>query len=68
MNKDQIQGSAKTAAGRVQEIVGWAVGNKAQEMNGFSKQLEGSAQRSLGNANQAMEATKNGMKNSSTTR
>lgn len=68
MNKDQIQGSAKTAVGRVQEIVGRAVGNKAQEIKGFSKQLEGSAQKSLGNANQAIEAAKAGMRGSGTTR
>ena len=65
MNRDQIQGSAKSALGRVQEVIGRAFGSKAQESRGFGKQLEGSAQMSLGNANQAMEAAKVGARRAS---
>lgn len=50
MNKDQIQGAAKQAAGKVQEVAGKAVGSSRQEVKGVSKQVEGSIQKDYGNA------------------
>ena len=68
MNKDQIKGSAKTALGKVQESAGKLVGSKEQQTKGLGKQLEGSAQKNIGNATQTIEETKATLKGSRTSR
>jgi len=50
MNKDQVKGSLKQTAGKVQQKVGEAVGSKKQQAKGIGKQIEGAAQKSVGNA------------------
>ncbi|MES2823854.1 MAG: CsbD family protein [Pseudomonadota bacterium] len=49
MNKDQIEGTVKNAAGKVQQKVGEAVGSKEQQIKGLGKQVEGKAQKAAGN-------------------
>ncbi|MBP9905372.1 MAG: CsbD family protein [Rhodoferax sp.] len=50
MNKDQVKGKVKNIAGHVQEEAGKLVGNLAQEAKGIKLQVEGRAQKNLGNA------------------
>jgi uncharacterized protein YjbJ (UPF0337 family) len=41
MNKNQIEGSVKDVAGKVQQKVGEATGNVNQQVKGVAKQVEG---------------------------
>lgn len=50
MNKDQIKGTVKDAAGKVQQKMGQAVGSEKQEAKGLGKQAEGKAQKTMGDA------------------
>ncbi len=52
MNKDQIQGTAKKVAGKIQESVGKVTGSKKQQAKGLAKQVTGKAQESYGDAKQ----------------
>ncbi len=54
MNKDQIKGSAKQAAGKVQEVAGRITGNRTQEAKGLAKQAAGKARRTYGDAKEAV--------------
>ncbi len=49
MNKDQVKGSIKQAAGKVQQKVGEAVGSEKHQVKGIGKQIEGAAQKAVGN-------------------
>jgi len=55
MNKDQVKGSAKEVAGKVQEGVGRAIDSKEQQMKGLGKQIEGNAQKNFGNLKEAVK-------------
>ena len=48
MNKDQVKGTVKEAAGKVQAKAGEIVGNPVQQAKGMAKQVEGKAQKSVG--------------------
>ncbi|MBL0121704.1 MAG: CsbD family protein [Betaproteobacteria bacterium] len=48
MNKDQIQGRQKEAAGKIKEVVGKIVGDKEIEAKGIVKNTVGKAQASYG--------------------
>jgi uncharacterized protein YjbJ (UPF0337 family) len=48
MNKNQIKGSVKDAAGKVQQKVGEATGNTNQQVKGVAKQIEGKVQTGCG--------------------
>ncbi len=48
MNKDQVKGSIKDAAGKVQEKTGRAVGSHEQQAKGLAKQVAGKSQKALG--------------------
>lgn len=50
MNSDQVKGSLKDAAGKVQREVGEAVGSTEHQVKGAMKQVEGKAQKAVGNA------------------
>ena len=59
MNKDQVKGTAKDIAGKVQEEAGRAVGSKEHEAKGLGKQVSGKAQKKYGDAKEAAkDATK----------
>ncbi len=49
MNKDQIEGTVKNAAGKMQQKVGEAVGSDKQQVKGLEKQIAGKAQEAVGN-------------------
>jgi uncharacterized protein YjbJ (UPF0337 family) len=55
MNKNQINGSAKSVAGKVQEEAGILSGNKVQQAKGLSKQISGNAEKSLGDARELVK-------------
>jgi uncharacterized protein YjbJ (UPF0337 family) len=58
MNKDQVKGTAKDVAGKVQEGVGKAVGSKEQEAKGLGKQVEGKVQKGIGDVKDAFNKSK----------
>ena len=53
MNRDQVKGTAKDIAGKVQRKVGEASGNVEQQVKGGAKQVEGKLQKGAGNVQQA---------------
>ena len=59
MNKDQVKGTLKHAAGHVQEATGKVIGSKEQQLKGIKKQAEGHAQKAVGDIKQvAKDASK----------
>lgn len=48
MNTNQVKGTAKDIAGKVQEETGKLFGNKEQQAKGLLKQVEGKAEKRLG--------------------
>ncbi|MEP7156898.1 MAG: CsbD family protein [Betaproteobacteria bacterium] len=55
MNKDQIKGAGKVAAGKIQEGVGKAIDSKTQQAKGLAKQATGQAQKSYGDAKEIVK-------------
>ena len=55
MNENQIKGTAKDIAGKVQETAGEIVGSNSQRAKGLEKQVEGKAQKGVGNVQDAAE-------------
>lgn len=53
MNRDQVKGTAKDVAGKVQQKVGELTGSTPQQVKGAAKQIEGKMQKGVGNAEQA---------------
>jgi uncharacterized protein YjbJ (UPF0337 family) len=54
INKDQVDGRVKEAAGKVQEVAGHAVGNPKQELKGKVKKVVGAAQAEFGDAKERL--------------
>ena len=52
MNKDQIKGRAKEAAGKLKKKVGQAIGNPRLEAEGAMLEVEGKAQNTVGTVKQ----------------
>jgi uncharacterized protein YjbJ (UPF0337 family) len=50
MNKDQVKGTVKEAAGKVQGKLGDMVGNNEQKAKGLVKEAAGKAQKRVGDA------------------
>ena len=48
MNKNQVEGAVKDAAGKVQQKTGELVGNDKQQVKGLVKQAEGKTQKAVG--------------------
>jgi uncharacterized protein YjbJ (UPF0337 family) len=48
MNKDQVKGALKDAAGKVQAKAGKVTGNDSQRAKGLAKQAEGKVQKGYG--------------------
>lgn len=55
MNKDQVKGTAKDVAGKVQEQTGKLVGSKEQQIKGLSRQLSGKMQKGVGDVKQSVK-------------
>ena len=48
MNKDQVKGTVKQAAGKVQQKTGEVIGSEKQQVKGTIKQVEGKVQKGIG--------------------
>ena len=55
MNKDQIKGTAKDIAGKVQRKTGELTGSEKQQVKGLKNQAEGKIQKGVGNAKEALD-------------
>jgi uncharacterized protein YjbJ (UPF0337 family) len=55
MNKDQVKGTAKNIAGKVQEEAGKLVGSKEQQAKGVAKQVAGKTQKGVGDVKEAVK-------------
>ena len=62
MNKNQVNGSVKDAAGKVQQKMGKIVGSTTQQVKGLAKQIEGKIQEGLGDVEQAADDSANSRK------
>ena len=61
MNKDQVKGAVKDAAGKVQRKAGEAMGSNKQQAKGMTKQAEGKVQKAAGDMKDS--AVKSGSRN-----
>jgi len=57
INKDQVQGRAEEAQGKVKEVVGKVLGNKELEVKGNLQKNVGAIQSSVGDAKESLEKT-----------
>ena len=55
MNRNQVKGSIKDVAGKIQRKVGEVTGSSEQQIKGTAKQVEGKVQKGIGNAQQAAD-------------
>ncbi len=55
INKDQVEGRIKEAAGKVQEVAGRTVGNTEQEAKGMLNKTAGAAQAKVGDAKETIK-------------
>lgn len=58
MNQDQVKGTIKDAAGKVQEKVGEAIGSTEQQDKGLIKQAEGKVQKAYGDVKEVLQGDK----------
>ena len=58
MNKDQVKGAVKNAAGKVQQKAGEAIGSTDQQAKGLVKQVEGTVQKAYGDVKAALKNPK----------
>lgn len=58
MNKDQVEGTAKNIAGKVQEEAGKLVGSNSQQLKGLIKQEEGKAEKRTGDVKEIVDNAK----------
>lgn len=59
MNRNEIEGTVKDLAGRVQEEAGKLVGNKEQEINGIHNQVAGKAEKRLEDTKENVQDARN---------
>lgn len=57
MNTDQIKGTLKDAAGKVQQKTGELIDSPEQQAKGLSKQVEGTTQKKVGDAKEVVKDT-----------
>ena len=57
MNRDQVAGTAKDVAGKVQQKVGEATGSAEDQVKGVGKQIAGKVQKGVGNVEEAARDT-----------
>jgi len=53
MNKDQVKGALKDAAGKVQQKAGELIDSPEQQAKGIAKQVEGKTQKAAGDVKEA---------------
>ena len=57
MNKDQVKGTLKDVAGKVQQKTGQLIGSTPQELKGIHKQVQGKTQKVAGDIKQLVKDT-----------
>lgn len=57
MNKNQVKGTIKDVAGKVQEKAGQLVGNKEQQVKGLGKQISGKVEKAYGDVKEVIKGT-----------
>ena len=62
INKNQVQGTLKDAAGKIQKETGKLMGNPKQEAQGMQKQSEGKAQKAAGDVKEMVQDAKDTLK------
>jgi uncharacterized protein YjbJ (UPF0337 family) len=55
INKDQVEGRVKEAAGKVQEVAGKTVHNDTQQAKGMVNKVAGAAQAKFGDAKETVK-------------
>ncbi len=55
MNENQVKGTAKDIAGKVQQKFGEVIDSPEQQVKGVAKQVEGKTQKTVGDVQQAAE-------------
>ena len=55
MNKDQVKGAVKDAAGKLQEQIGKATGSRKQQAKGLAKHASGKVQKAYGDVKRALK-------------
>jgi len=55
MNKDQVKGAVKEAAGKVQKNTGEAIGSTEQQAKGMAREAAGKTQKNLGDAKETLK-------------
>jgi uncharacterized protein YjbJ (UPF0337 family) len=55
MNKDQVKGAVKEAAGKVQKKIGEVIGSSGQRAKGLAKEVEGKAEKKVGDAKETLK-------------
>jgi len=55
MNRNQVEGTTKDVAGKVQQKVGEVTGSTSDQIKGVGKQIEGKVQKGVGNVEDAMQ-------------
>lgn len=55
MNKQQIKGTLRDAAGKVQEGAGKLVGSNEQQLKGIKKQVEGKTLKAVGDVKEVLK-------------
>ena len=55
MNKDQVKGTLKDAAGKVQETTGKVIGSNEQQLKGIKKQVDGQVQKAVGDIKEVVK-------------
>jgi uncharacterized protein YjbJ (UPF0337 family) len=58
MNKDQVKGRAKEAAGKIKEVAGKAVGSTQTQIKGIGEKIVGKTQAAYGDAKEDSKTTK----------
>lgn len=58
MNKDQVKGAVKDAAGKLQEKAGEAIGSTEQQDKGLVNQVEGKVQKAYGDVKEVLKDAK----------
>ncbi|MES2933269.1 MAG: CsbD family protein [Pseudomonadota bacterium] len=58
MNKNQVKGTAKDVAGKIQNEAGKLIGSENQQAKGLAKQLAGKAQKGIGDLQEAAKTPK----------
>jgi uncharacterized protein YjbJ (UPF0337 family) len=59
MNRDQVKGTMKDVAGKIQRKVGEITGSTSQQIKGGAKQVAGKVQKTVGNVRDDADKRRN---------